>query len=114
MAVITDDCLVRAVKRESRCQIVVECRQRPRLARVAIAAISAAMAVVAIVFEMTAGAGHIHDVIERVLGVAVSAEQGRVFAFKREVRVAGMVEARVIPGARVVAGLALFATASVM
>ena len=70
------------------------------------------MTVVVVVLEMTANTTHIHHVIERVFAVAVAATKFRVPTLKRKVGVAAMVETRVCPRTRVMAGLALLSTSA--
>ena len=80
----------------------------PFLSSMACAAVGASMSLVAIILEVAAGTRHIHDIVKRVFTMAIGAGQSRVFKLKREIRVAGVIETRVIPATRIVAVLALF------
>lgn len=114
VAIVTNHRPVRSLQQEIRRQIVIERRPGPFLARVARAAISTAMSCVTIVFQVAAGAGHVHNIIKQVFAVAISTAQGRVFKLKRKISVTGVVETRVTPRTRVVAGLAIFAASASM
>lgn len=114
MTVIAGNGLMRSVQREIRRPVVVERRQRPCFTRVAGTTVSATMSVMAVIFQVAAGAGHIHYVIERVFVVTIGTEQCCVFALERKVSIAGMVKTRVEPVAGVVAVLTLFAAAPVV
>ena len=75
-------------------------------------AIGSAAPFMMIIFEVTSDAVYLHDVVPRVLAVTVVAGQLRMFTFEWKVRVAGMVETRVRPLARIVAVFALFSAAT--
>lgn len=115
MAVVTRRLLMGAIEDEVRTFVVIEMALRPRFIRVAFSAFGPVMTLVIIVFEMAGDAFHVHvNVVPRVFAVTVVAGQLCVFAFEREVRVLRMVETRVGPIARIVAGLAIFPAAAVV
>ena len=64
---------MRAVQKKIGRQVVLEGRLFPSFAGMAGSAFAATMTFVAIVLQMAAGAGHIHDVIKRVFAVTVGA-----------------------------------------
>ena len=97
MAVVTGNRFVCAVKQELSRTVVIKGGLGPGFGRMAQAAIGAAMPGVAVIFQVTADAGHIHDIIKRVFAVAVGTGQTCVLAFERKVGVAGVVEACVSP-----------------
>ena len=83
-------------------------------AAVAGVTLSTAMLVMGVVFKVARYAGLVHFVLERVLGVAVTASQFCVAAEQIKIRVAGMVKARIVPVARVMTVSALVAAAAVV
>lgn len=86
----------------------------PGCAGVAGFAFRSVVACVPIIFQMATYAAHLHYVIEWILTVAVIAAQLCVLSVKREVGIASMVETGICPRTRVMAGITLVTTASLV
>ena len=116
VAVITGDFdfLVSTDKFVIRMDVVIKERFFPFCAGMASVTLVAAMLVMRVIFEVARYAGHIHFVVERTVGVTISAGGLCMFAFKGEVRIARVIETRVMPIGRIMAGLTLLSAAAVM
>ena len=106
--------LVRTVQHVVRVGVVLEENRRPRLGGMAGIAGGAEMTVVVVVFQVTGDAGDVQFVGERVLAMAVATALLGMFSVEREVRIARMIELRVVPAGRRVAIAALLSTATVV
>ena len=71
MTVVAGDGLVRSIQAKVGLQIVIEGGLFPCLGSMACTAVSTAMTRVAIIFQMAAGTGHIHDIIEWIFAVTI-------------------------------------------
>ncbi len=108
------DELVRTVQHVVRVGVVIEEDRRPRLGRMAGLAAGPEVTVVIIVFQVTGNAGDVQFVSERVLAMAVATALLGVFSVECEVRVARMIEFRVVPAGRRVAIAAPLSAATVV
>ncbi len=94
--------------------IVIEERALPFVAAVAALAFAAVMLLMGIVLTVTSIATRIQLVIERRVRMAVGALQFCVFVLQWKSGIANVIEARIVPVARIVAALTLFPTVAVM
>lgn len=105
---------VRADQRVARILAVVEAHFRPTAAGVAGFAALAEMPVVIVILAMAGDAGHVELVGERVLAVAALATLLGVLAVEHEIRIAIVIEARIVPAPRAVAVAAFIAAAAIV
>lgn len=114
---VTGDALffcVHTVQRVAGGDTVIEVHFGPAAAGVTGIAVLAAMPVMMVVFEVTADAGRVEFIGERVFGVATFTALFGVFAIDHEVGVTIVIETRVFPALGVMAVAALIATAAVV
>lgn len=111
MTVVAGHITMRAIQGKIRGEVVIEVCVIPRPCVVAGAAILAPVAVMSVVLKVAADAGDVHAVTERIFAVTVAAGQRRMAKFQREAGIAVVIKARILPRTRVMAVLALFATA---
>lgn len=114
VTIVTGNFPVTAEELVVRMYVVVEERLFPRCTGMASVALLAAVHVMRVVFQVTGSAGFVHFVVERIFRMAVATGCVRMCAFQREVRVTLVIETRIMPVARVVAGVAFIAATSVV
>lgn len=93
---------------------MVEFRVLPLQSDMAGFAFTTTVTFVIIIFDMAGYAGAIHLIIERIVTMAVFADQLTVTAFKREFRIAAVIKARVVPGDRIMAVTTFIAASAVV
>ena len=94
--------------------IVIEERALPLVGAVAALAFAAVMLLMRIVLAVTSIATRIQLVVERGVRMAVSALQFCVFVPQWKISIAKVIEARIVPVARIVAALTILSAAAVM
>ena len=111
---LTLDQLVRTIEHVVRVGVVIEEDRRPRLGCMAGLAGGPEVTVMVVVFEVTGDAGDVQVIGERVLAMTVATALLGVFSIERKVRIARMIEFRVVPAGRRVAIAALLSAATVV
>lgn len=114
MAVETGNRFVRTMQGIVGVLVVVKMPLVPGRGRMAGIAVRPVMPVMIVILTVAGDTGHVHgiDIVERVVAVAVIAAQLGVTAIEREVGIARVIEARVLPVSRAVTVFADFAAAA--